>query len=116
MNLRMYLRLPTHRELQTVSLRQQLPSQQQFLEPQLLPVQQVQPDLPVQQVQPPGLVQVLQRVVLQQVVLQQVALQRVVLQQAVLPVVQRMQTILRIRQLKIKILQHLRMNRHQSLW
>jgi len=101
MNLRMYLRLPTHRELQTVSLRQQLPSQQQFLEPQLLPVQQVQPDLPVQQVQPPVLVQVLQRVVLQQ---------------AVLPVVQRMQTILRIRQLKIKILQHLRMNRHQSLW
>ena len=46
MNLRMYLRLPTHRELQTVSLRQQLPSQQQFLEPQLLPVQQVQQELP----------------------------------------------------------------------
>ena len=60
MNLRMYLRLPTHRELQTVSLKQQLPSQQQFLEPQLLPVQQVQPELPVQQVQPPVLVQVLQ--------------------------------------------------------
>ena len=105
-------------ELQTVSLRQQLPSQQQFLEPQLLPVQQVQPDLPVQQVQPPVLVQVLQRVVLQQVVLQQVALQqvalqRVVLQQAVLPVVQRMQTILRIRQ---TIRPPHRMNRHQSLW
>ena len=113
MNLRMYLRLPKHRELQTVSLRQQLPSQQQFLEPQLLPVQQVQPELPVQQVQPPVLVQVLQRVVLQQVALQQVALQRVVLQQAVLPVVQRMQTILRIRQ---TIRPPHRMNRHQSLW
>ena len=95
----------------TVSLRQQLPSQQQFLEPQLLPVQQVQPELPAQQVQPPVLVQVL--LLVQQVVLQQVALQRVILQQAVLPVVQRMQTILRIRQ---TIQPPNRMNRHQSLW
>ena len=36
--------------------------------------------------------------------------------QPVQPMVQRQITILRIRQLKIKILQHLRMNRHQSLW
>lgn len=106
MNLRMYLRLPTHRELQTVSLRQQLPSQQQFLEPQLLPVQQVQPELPAQQVQPPVPEQVLLPV-------QQVALQRVVLQQAVLLVVQRMQTILRIRQ---TIQPPNRMKKHQSLW
>ena len=35
--------------------------------------------------------------------------------QPVQPMVQRQITILRIRQLKIKILQHLRMNRHQSL-
>lgn len=114
------LRLPTNRVLQTVLLQQQPPSQRLFLVQQLLaqvPVMSVQqvarqaaqpvelPELPVEL--QPELPVALQP---ELPVAQQTE------PQPVQPMVQRQITILRIRQLKIKILQHLRMNRHQSLW